>query len=98
MRFRSICKLIVIFLGGLVAAVVVVLLTVDFGAYKSEITAALTEATGRELSIDGDFKIRFGIRPSVTAKGVKLANASWGSRPHMMTAERFEAEIALLPL
>jgi len=98
MRNRSICKLFVIFLGGLVAAVVVVLLTVDFGAYKSEITAALTEATGRELSIDGDFKIRFGIRPSVTAKGVKLANAPWGSRPHMMTAERFEAEIALLPL
>ncbi len=98
MRIRSLCKLIVMISGGLVAAVVVVLLTVDFGAYKSEITAALTEVTGRELSIEGDFKLRFGIRPSVTAKGVKLANAPWGSRPHMMTAERFEAEIALLPL
>ena len=98
MRFRSFCKFIVMLMGGLVAAVVVVLLTVDFGAYKTEITAALSEATGRELSVDGDFKLRFGIRPSVTAKGVKLANAPWGSRPQMMTAERFEAEIALLPL
>ena len=43
MRIRSLCKLIVMISGGLVAAVVVVLLTVDFGAYKSEITAALTE-------------------------------------------------------
>jgi hypothetical protein len=98
MRFRAILKTMIVLMGGLVAAVVVVLLTVDFGAYKSEITAALTEATGRELTIDGDFKLRFGIRPSVTATGVKLANAPWGTRPHMMTAARFEAEIALLPL
>jgi uncharacterized protein involved in outer membrane biogenesis len=98
MRFRSLCKLLFMLTGGLVAALVVVLLTVDFGAYKSDITAALTDVTGRELTVDGDFKIRFGIRPSVTATGVKLANAPWGSRPHMMTARRFEAEIALLPL
>ena len=70
MQIRSLCKLIVMFMGGLFAAVVVVLLTVDFGAYKTEITAALTEATGRELTVDGDFKLRFGIHPSVTAKGV----------------------------
>ena len=65
MRIRSLCKLIVMISGGLVAAVVVVLLTVDFGAYKSEITAALTEVTGRELSIEGDFKLRFGIREKI---------------------------------
>ena len=98
MRIGAILKTLLVIMGGLVVAVVVVLLTVDFGAYKSEITAGLSKATGRELSVDGDFKLRFGIRPSVTATGVKLANAPWGSRPNMMTAERFEAEIALLPL
>ena len=98
MRIGALLKTIVVILGGLVAAVVVVLLTVDFGTYKSEITAALTEVSGREVSVDGDFKLRFGIRPSVTATGVKIANAPWGTRPYMMTAQRFAAEIALLPL
>jgi hypothetical protein len=98
MRRATVLKIVA---GGVVlvvGAVVVVLLTLDFGAYKGEITKLVRDTTGRELVIEGDLDISLGLTPAITVKGVRFANASWGSRPDMARIDEFRAEVELLPI
>ena len=73
--------------------------TTDFTAYRADIAAAVEDATGRRVTISG--RIEQNIltsSPSIALTDLAVANADWGSRPQMLTAERAEIEIALLPL
>ena len=36
--------------------------------------------------------------PSLAVSGVSFSNAGWGSQPEMVKIERFEAQVAILPL
>ncbi len=56
------------------------------------------EATGRELKLEGDIKLKISLRPALVVEGVKFQNAPWGSRPDMAQIKRFEVQVALLPL
>ena len=82
----------------LVVAVAVVLTVVDFNDYKPELQAQVKQATGRDLTIEGDIELSLSLTPSLSVGGVSFANADWGSRPAMATIERFEVQVALLPL
>ena len=82
----------------LVVAAVVVLAVVDFNDYKPELQAQVKQATGRDLTIEGDIKFGLSSTPSLGVSGVPFANAVWGSRPAMATVERFEVQVALAPL
>lgn len=95
--FKTISVLGVLLIAVVVAAVAV-LSSLDFNDYKGEITAEVEKATGREMTISGDLKLNISLTPSLYVDGVTFANASWGSRPQMMTLKRLEAEVALLPL
>lgn len=55
-------------------------------------------ATGRELKVDGKIRFKLGLRPIVRLQGVRVQNASWGSRPEMLRAKELELQFALLPL
>src|SRR3546814_2746280 len=58
-----------------------------------------SDLTGRDLAINGDLKLDIlTLSPSLVVNDVRFANAEWGSRPDMAVVERFEAEVALLPL
>lgn len=87
--------------GGIVAALVVgvaaFFLTVDVGKYKDVIQDQARAATGREVTI-GDIKLTLSLSPAIVFSDVTLANASWGSRPQMLTLKRLEASTQLLPL
>lgn len=61
---------------------------------KREVKAA----TGRELVIDGPVELQVSLVPSIDLQGLRFANASWGSRPEMLTLDRLEIEVELLPL
>ncbi|MCR9072437.1 MAG: AsmA family protein [Alphaproteobacteria bacterium] len=78
--------------------VVVFVATLDLNAYKPEIEAAVEEATGRRLSIDGEIGLTWTPRPTLTTSTVHFANASWGSRPDMATVGRLEVAVEVLPL
>ena len=80
------------------AALYLFLATYDYNRLKPEITRAVKDATGRELTLGGDIKLDFGLSPTLAVKDVKLANAAWGSQPQMLTADRIEAQVRLLPL
>jgi uncharacterized protein involved in outer membrane biogenesis len=75
-----------------------VLLTYDFNKLKPRIAKAVKAATGRELQIDGDIKLKLGLSPAVHVEHIRFQNASWGSRPDLARVKRMEIRVALLPL
>lgn len=94
-------KLLKIIIGLILVVIVVlvgVLLTTDINQYKPEIIQLVKEKTGRNFTIDGDLRLAVSLFPTVAVDGVTLGNADWGSEPEMLSVNRFEAEIALLPL
>ena len=97
-RVRTVFKIAAVLVVALLATAVAVIYNLDFGAYKADIAAAVKEATGRELVIEGDFRPRLGLTPALAVDRVRFANAPWGSRPDMAKIESFRAEIELLPV
>lgn len=89
-------------LGGLVLGVLVggyvLLSTFDVNAYREEIQAEVKKATGRELRLSGPVDLRASLTPAITLEDVGFGNAAWGSRGELATIERFEVEVALMPL
>ena len=81
-----------------VIGIVVALATLDFGRFKGPIAAQVARATGRELAFEGEVSLRLFPRPSLTVKDATLANAPWGSRPHMLRVGLLTAEVELRPL
>jgi uncharacterized protein involved in outer membrane biogenesis len=88
--------------AGLVAVVlvtiIVIISTTDINQYKDQIIDLVEDATGRNLQIGGDLKFALSLVPTVVVEDVKFSNASWGSKPEMMSLKKFELKVALLPL
>ncbi|TCZ65391.1 AsmA family protein [Roseicella aquatilis] len=70
----------------------------DPDSLKPRLQAAVEEATGRALSLDGPIGLKLSLVPTVTAERVALANMPGGSRPQMASVQRVELQLALLPL
>src|SRR5262245_55116524 len=98
MRLKTIliglAVLLVVTLGG----AVVLVMSIDFNQYKGLVAEQVKKATGRELSIAGDFKLALSLTPAVAVANVSLANFAGGSRPQMVTLKRLEVQMQLLPL
>lgn len=97
MRGRTVLKLVAVLVVAVVVAAGVMIATLDANQYKDLIIAKVREATGRDLVIDGNLEMVIGLTPSVQVKGVRFGNPEWGSDPHMIAVEHFEAQIALFP-
>ena len=95
-------KWIVTGLVALVVAVVVagyvVLSGMEFDDLRERIEAEAKAATGRDLVIGGKIDLAVSLTPAIAIEQVSFANADWGSRAEMITLDRFEVEVALLPL
>ena len=94
-------KLIKILFGLIlliIISIVGVLSSVDLNQYKPEIISAVEEQTGRKLEIGGELKFAISLVPTVLVEDVKFSNAGWGSQPEMIKLDKFEIEVALLPL
>ncbi len=102
MRLGKILKYVLIGIPLLaiivVGVAIAILMTIDFNQYKPLIAEETKKATGRDLVIAGDLKLDISLTPSVYVAGVTLSNATWGARPEMVKVERFEAQIALIPV
>jgi hypothetical protein len=82
----------------LVVAVCVILLSYNYNGVKPEITRAVKDDTGRELTLGGDISLKIGFTPALVVKNVSFQNASWGSQPQLAKIKRFEIKVRLLPL
>ena len=87
---------------GLILLVVVVggvLLSVqDVNKFKDLLARKVSEKTGRELTIAGNFDLSISFSPSITADNVTFENAAWGTRPEMLKLGHVEAKVALFPM
>jgi hypothetical protein len=72
--------------------------TIDVNQFIAPIATRVKDATGRDLSIGGGIALELGLEPKVVASDVRFGNARWAREPHMLTAKRVEADVALLPL
>jgi uncharacterized protein involved in outer membrane biogenesis len=94
-------KVIKILAGLFIVAIIgiaIVISTFDVNQYKGEITQAVVDATGRKLVIGGDIGFKISLIPTVVIEDVKFANASWGSKPEMLSLDKFEVQVSLMPL
>ncbi len=96
-------------LRWVVAAILVVLLvpfvvilyfveTFNPDQYAPAIIAAVDQATGRQLTLGGPITVRLSLSPIIEASGLKLSNPPGFADPDLLTLDRVEARIALLPL
>lgn len=87
---------------GLLALVVIGLAawlaTLDVNRYKPRLVAAVEQATGRDFDIAGDLALVPSLVPTLSVEGVRLGNAPWAAHETMLSAERFELVVGLLPL
>jgi uncharacterized protein involved in outer membrane biogenesis len=80
------------------AAIYLALRCFDRERIAGPVAEEVRRATGRQIHFDGP--IGFRLLPSLafTLDQVRLANASWGTRPEMIKAAHLELDVALRPL
>jgi len=98
MRWKWIVGAVALLIFVITAAVFIILSRYDFNDLKPQITRIAKEATGRELTLDGDIDLKISFTPKLLVENVSFQNASWGSRPEMVKVRRVEVQVALLPL
>lgn len=98
MRFKKILIIAGLIIVTLIVAFCVIVSIYDFNELKPRIAQAVKDATGRELRLDGDIKLKVGFTVGVAAENVGLQNAPWGTRPELATIKRLEFQFALIPL
>ncbi len=97
-RISILLKIFVALVVALLITGYAILRSQDFNDFKPLIAEQVERLTGRKLVIEGALDLRISFTPSLAVRGVRLANADWGSRPNMMSVEVLAARVALLPL
>jgi uncharacterized protein involved in outer membrane biogenesis len=85
--------LLLVIAGGAIIA-----LSFDPDSLKPRIVAAVRQATGRDLTLQGHVQLGLSLRPTLIVQGASFANPPGFSRPQMVTLEQLEINLALLPL
>jgi len=83
---------------ALVGAVLIVPGLIDWNGYKPQIQAAVKDATGRDLRLDGDIALSILPSPSLSVDNVAIRNVDGGSTPDMASLESLRVNVALGPL
>ncbi len=94
--FKFMIKAAVVITG--IAVVISYARLSEFGDLRKELMQSITQSYAGRLSVSGPVELQATFPPSVAIQGVKIKNATWGSRKDMMTAKTVVAEIDLLPL
>lgn len=97
MRIGTVLKIIAALVVAVIVAGVAIIATIDVNQYKDVIIAQVKEATGRDLTLTGDLEMSIGLTPAVVVNGAALSNAPWAGKENMISVDRLEAEVALIP-
>lgn len=81
-----------------IAAVVLLVVFVDPNDYKEQVTQAVKEQTGRELTIEGDVAFSFFPWLGLKVGGVSLSNAPGFKQDVMFSTDGAGVSIKILPL
>ncbi|MEE2981055.1 MAG: AsmA family protein, partial [Pseudomonadota bacterium] len=85
-------------LALLILVVVVAPFLLDLNDYKGDIVAAVKDATGHDLVIDGDIAVSLVPLPTIRVAGMRFANLDGATAPDMVRIGVVEASVALMPL
>ena len=85
-------------IGLLALAIVVLLLLWDWNWFKRPIERIVTAKTGREFNIDGNLDVDLGRTATITADGLRMANAPWAKAPRFASVQRLTFDLRLWPL
>ena len=70
----------------------------DPDSLKPRIEAAVKQATGRDLTLQGRIRLGLSLQPTLTIQGAGFANPPGFSRPAMATLDRLDLKLSLIPL
>jgi len=82
----------------LVVAILAVPVFVDPNQFKTEISAAVKDSTGRDLTIDGDIKLSLFPWLGITTGALTLSNAQGFENKPFVTVASSDISVQLLPL
>ena len=85
-------------LAILMLALIVLLLLWDWNWFKRPIERIVTAKTGREFNIDGNLDVDLGRTATITADGLRMANAPWAKAPRFASVQRLTFDLRLWPL
>jgi uncharacterized protein involved in outer membrane biogenesis len=85
-------------IGVVLVAAVIYLSVADLSTFRPNIERAVSEATGRQFTINGPFELDVLPEPSVVVEGATLANAEWGSDPTMVQVGHLSVRLGLWSL
>ncbi len=70
----------------------------DYNSLKPQLSQAVLQSTGHELTIQGDISFSPGLNPTLSMEGATLSNADWSNENYMARIEKFELKVSILPL
>lgn len=82
----------------LVVAVLIIPFFIPLDTIKAELIAQAKQATGRDVRIDGDFKLSIFPNAEFVAGKVSVGNAKGGKAENMATIDSVNVSVGLLPL
>lgn len=91
-------KLLFALLGIVVLLIIAVLVGPSIVDLRPRIAAAVHNATGRDLRIDGDLHIAVFPTVRVSASGIHLSNAAGATTPEMLSVANIALKMELWPL
>ncbi|MDE1907670.1 MAG: AsmA family protein, partial [Rhodospirillales bacterium] len=94
--YALLAVLVIIFVP--VAGLAVFIARFNPNAYAPQIIAAVQQATGRTLTINGPIRLQLSLTPTLAASGLSLSNPDGFADPALLTLDQAQAKIALLPL
>ncbi len=89
---------LVVLIVVLIAALLIGPSFINWNNHKAEIIAAVRDATGRELAIDGDISLRIIPAPALSVNAVRLAGLPDSSSAPLLSLKALEVRVALAPL
>jgi hypothetical protein len=98
MRWRRIAFWLSLGTLALVVLALTWLWTADLGVFKPQVERIVSERTGREFSIDGNFFVDLARHSTVIAEDVRFENADWADQADMVTVGRIEVRLDLWSL
>jgi uncharacterized protein involved in outer membrane biogenesis len=84
--------------GIIVKAAAVFVATRDWNKAKPYITAGVSNATGRQFSINGDLQVDLGWISRLSASQIQFENAQWSKHPQMAEVGLVDVQIDLWQL
>ena len=98
MFIRTHSQKILFVFGVIFALVLIAILSFDWNMLKPYVERQVTEKTGREFLIKGNLDISLSLNPRISAEGLSLANADWGTEQPMLGINKIAFRISLLDL